>query len=168
MIAFADDKINVPEKLEFVLGWVENIVGNGENAAYQHCYGRPLFQAWLLPDLNTIPNNCVGKNSLWLSGYCIGFSTRRPCPNLIFLPCIYSFLSLLQTLFVRAFSPFFTKVFRRLLSQGRKKSGFCGKELREHHHICHSLICILTHAAKECRTFWPVRFGHRLFSQLKA
>ena len=31
----------------------------------------------------------------------IGFSTRRPwfksCPNLIFLPCIYSFLSLLRT-----------------------------------------------------------------------
>ena len=29
-----------------------------------YCYGRPLLQAWLLPDLNTIPNNCVGKNSL--------------------------------------------------------------------------------------------------------
>ena len=43
-----------------------------------------------------------------ISGYGIGFSTRRPwfksCPNLIFLPCIYSFLSLLQTLFVRVFS----------------------------------------------------------------
>ena len=32
------------------------------------CYGRPLLQAWLLPDLNTIPNNCVGENSLKLSG----------------------------------------------------------------------------------------------------
>ena len=30
--AFADDKINVTEKLKFVLGRVENIVGKGENA----------------------------------------------------------------------------------------------------------------------------------------
>ena len=28
------------------------------------CYERPLFQAWLLPDLNTIPYNCVRENSL--------------------------------------------------------------------------------------------------------
>ena len=28
------------------------------------CYGRPLLQAWLLSDLNTIPDNCVGENSL--------------------------------------------------------------------------------------------------------
>ena len=28
------------------------------------CYGRPLLQAWLFPDLNTIPNNCVRENSL--------------------------------------------------------------------------------------------------------
>ena len=28
------------------------------------CYGWPLLQAWLLPDLNTIPNNCVRENSL--------------------------------------------------------------------------------------------------------
>ena len=33
--AFAD-KINVTEKLKFVLGRVENIVGKGENAGYQH------------------------------------------------------------------------------------------------------------------------------------
>ena len=30
---FADDEINVSEKLKFVLGWVENIVGKGEHAA---------------------------------------------------------------------------------------------------------------------------------------
>ena len=30
--ALADDKINVTEKLNFVLGKVENIVGKGENA----------------------------------------------------------------------------------------------------------------------------------------
>ena len=33
-----------------------------------YCYGRPLFQAWLLPDLNTIPNNCVRVNSLSVFG----------------------------------------------------------------------------------------------------
>ena len=67
--------------------------------------GRPLLQAWLLPDLNTILNNCIGQNSLWLSGYGIGFPTRlpwfKPGLNVIFLPCIYSFLSLLRTFFVR-------------------------------------------------------------------
>ena len=34
--AFADDKIIVTQKLKFVLGRVENIVGKGENAGYQH------------------------------------------------------------------------------------------------------------------------------------
>ena len=34
--AFADDKIIVIQKLKFVLGRVENIVGKGENAGYQH------------------------------------------------------------------------------------------------------------------------------------
>ena len=34
--AFADDKINVNKNLKFVFGQVENIVGKGENAGYQH------------------------------------------------------------------------------------------------------------------------------------
>ena len=34
--ALADDKINVVQKLKFVGGRVENIVGKGENAGYQH------------------------------------------------------------------------------------------------------------------------------------
>ena len=33
---FANDKINVTPKLIFVFGRVENIVGKGENAVYQH------------------------------------------------------------------------------------------------------------------------------------
>ena len=33
---FADNKMNVTEKLKFVLGRVENIVGKGENAGIQH------------------------------------------------------------------------------------------------------------------------------------
>ena len=34
--AFADDKINLNKKSKLVLGRVENIVGKGENAGYQH------------------------------------------------------------------------------------------------------------------------------------
>ena len=34
--AFADNKINVTEKLKHVFGRVENITGKGENAGYQH------------------------------------------------------------------------------------------------------------------------------------
>ena len=34
--AFADDKLNLAEKLKFILGSVENIVGKGENAGDQH------------------------------------------------------------------------------------------------------------------------------------
>ena len=34
--SFADDKINVNEQLKFCLGGVENIMGKGENADYQH------------------------------------------------------------------------------------------------------------------------------------
>ena len=34
--AFADEEINVAEKLKVVNGWVENILRKGENAGYQH------------------------------------------------------------------------------------------------------------------------------------
>ena len=34
--AFADDKINETLKLKFALGQVENILGKGVNAGYQH------------------------------------------------------------------------------------------------------------------------------------
>ena len=34
--ALADDKIIVIQKMKFGLGRVENIVGKGENAGYQH------------------------------------------------------------------------------------------------------------------------------------
>ena len=34
--AFADDKLNMNQQLKFVLGREENIVGQGENAGYQH------------------------------------------------------------------------------------------------------------------------------------
>ena len=34
--ALADDKIDVNEKLIFLMGKVENIVGKGENVGYKH------------------------------------------------------------------------------------------------------------------------------------
>ena len=34
--AFANDKINMAKKLKFVLRRVENVMGKGENAGYQH------------------------------------------------------------------------------------------------------------------------------------
>ena len=34
--AFADEKINVNQKLKFYIRRVENIVGKGENAGHQH------------------------------------------------------------------------------------------------------------------------------------
>ena len=40
---FADDNINVAEKLKFVFERVENFVGKGENASYQHFLLFPLF-----------------------------------------------------------------------------------------------------------------------------
>ena len=45
----ADNKINGTEKLKFVLGRAENIVGKGENAGYQHfllflqCFQKAFF-----------------------------------------------------------------------------------------------------------------------------
>ena len=50
MKALADDKMNVTEKLKFGLGRVENIMGKGENAGYQHFLLFPLcFQKASLP-----------------------------------------------------------------------------------------------------------------------
>ena len=48
--ALADDKINVAEKVKYVLGRIENIAEKGENASYQHfllfhiIFKSPLFQ----------------------------------------------------------------------------------------------------------------------------
>ena len=48
--AFAEDKKNVNKQFKFGLGRVENIVGKGENAGYQHfllfpqCFQKPCFR----------------------------------------------------------------------------------------------------------------------------
>ena len=69
------------------------------------CYGRPLYQAWLLPDLKQYLTTALwrilfssvfmvlalGAQGHWFESY----------PDFIFLPCIYSFVSLLWTLFIR-------------------------------------------------------------------
>ena len=53
MIDLADDKFNLTQKLNFDLGRVENIVGKGENAGYQHfllcpqCFQRFYFSGSL-------------------------------------------------------------------------------------------------------------------------
>ena len=41
--AFADDKINVTEKLKFVLGGVENIVGKGDKRTMMVLYRSPEY-----------------------------------------------------------------------------------------------------------------------------
>ena len=51
--AFADGKMNVTQKLKFVFARVENFVGKGENAGYQHfllfrqCSQKPYFEGSL-------------------------------------------------------------------------------------------------------------------------
>ena len=47
--AFADDNLTVDQKLKFALGKVENIVGKGENAGYQHFpFSHNVFKRLLL------------------------------------------------------------------------------------------------------------------------
>ena len=51
--AFADDSINVNKKFQFILERIENIVGKGENAGYQHfllypqCFQKAAFSGSL-------------------------------------------------------------------------------------------------------------------------
>ena len=50
MKAFTDDMINVTQKLKTVFGRIENNVGKGENAGYQHfllfpqCFQKAAFK----------------------------------------------------------------------------------------------------------------------------
>ena len=56
--AFADENINMTEKLKSVMGWVENIVRKGENAGYQHFLLFPQYyqKASLLESFNPLPH----------------------------------------------------------------------------------------------------------------
>ena len=53
--AFEDGKMNETEKLKFILGREENIVGKGENAGYQHflLFPQMFFKASFLRDMGT-------------------------------------------------------------------------------------------------------------------
>ena len=66
--AFADDEISTTQNLKFVLGRVENFVGKGENADYQHfllfpqCFQKPSIPGLLKPKIvlkkvNSLPHN---------------------------------------------------------------------------------------------------------------
>ena len=87
------------------------------------CYGRPLLHAWLHSDLKTIPNNRVRENSLKLSSYGVGLSSGQSRfesgLDPLFLPCIWSFVSLLTLSntspgFLRVCS---TRLFKTLLEK---------------------------------------------------
>ena len=65
-------KINVTEKLKFVLGMVENMVGKGENGGYQHfllfppCFQKASYTGLLkvrivLERFNTFPHKPTFK-----------------------------------------------------------------------------------------------------------
>ena len=68
--SFENDKINITNKLKFISRRVENIVGKGENAGYQHfllfppCFQKISF-SWLLK---------VGI--MWLSKHNIEFQEK--------------------------------------------------------------------------------------------
>ena len=57
LTALANNKLNETEKLKIVLGRVENIVGKGENAGYQHfplfpqCFQKASFSRLLIVEI---------------------------------------------------------------------------------------------------------------------
>ena len=71
----ADNKIIVTQRLKFVFGRIENMVGKGENAGYQHfllfpqCFQKLSFQRCLKPGLcgNGFRLPVLGKRT---SSYC--------------------------------------------------------------------------------------------------
>ena len=112
---------------------VVNSLEKGESVGYQLfllylCYRRALLQAWLLHDLNIIPNSYTRENSLWLSGYGIGFSCTRSLVRILPGPCI-SAMHLFICFFVTDFVCKTCYVFSGPFSQGHQESRLCSKEL---------------------------------------
>ena len=93
--------------------WIQRIELKNKGPKHTHLAMFWNFCIWWRHDVNirTVQcmtswrHNCIGEDSLQLSGYGIVFSSRRPwfksCPDLIFLSYIYLFVSLLRTLFLR-------------------------------------------------------------------
>ena len=94
--AFADEKINVTEKkkMKFVLEMVENVVGKGENAGYQHFLLFPqYFQKASF-------SRALKVGAVWLPAF-------SPFPT-IFQKGFFSRALKVGTLWLPAFSPFST------------------------------------------------------------
>ena len=114
----ADDKSNVAEKLKVVLGRVENIVGKGENAGFQH------FLLFLIRfqkgfSVGVVESrDCVVK-SKWplLTFYSVecfkANITKHPRNNSLLLFCEF------YSMHLPAFSPFPTLFSKRLLCWSR-------------------------------------------------
>ena len=103
MIDFADNKINVTQKLKFVLGRVENIVGKQENVGYQVFSPLPImFSKSFLTLSQTSPGfyvsavqfksfeNTVGKGEIARNEQFLLFSFS-PFPT-AFSTCLKNFL----------------------------------------------------------------------------
>ena len=60
--AFADEKVNMSKKFQFMVGRVENIVGKGENASYQHFSPFPtmILKGFFLKNVKS--RDCVVKS----------------------------------------------------------------------------------------------------------
>ena len=65
--AYAADKINATANLKFVLGRVENIVGKGENAGYQHLV---IFPQCFLNTSSSLKVGIVWKRVKLLASMC--------------------------------------------------------------------------------------------------
>ena len=69
MKEFPDDKSNLAQKLKFVLGRVENIVGKGDNAGYQHfllfqqCFQKSSILGSLTHSHTMTPFDAPGKQA---------------------------------------------------------------------------------------------------------
>ena len=77
-----------------------------------NCYGRPLLHAWLLPDLNSIPNNDIREILLISAVIVLAFRPAVPASNSarILYFCyafVYLFLCFFVTDFVRKIVDFF-------------------------------------------------------------
>ena len=83
--AFADDKINVIQKLKFLLNMIENIVGKGENAGYQHfllfpqCFLHSSLSASLRVEIRWSQVKHLSELLVFSYGHCRSRSGCKKC-----------------------------------------------------------------------------------------
>ena len=64
--AFGNDKINVTQKLRYVYGRVENNVGKGENAGYQHfSFSHNVFTIGIVKSLDCVVRSYTNHVVVW-------------------------------------------------------------------------------------------------------